>query len=134
MQVLPGPASTGVRRKGAPGPPRFATGLRLLCDRSGIAGDGTYSIDLNGSSQGVIAQVLATQPGTTYGVQFLGSANCVTYSGQSCATTCTAGAIAWPAAALVGCCAKTSAAAGPDAIENVSLVAGVKPLAVALSR
>ncbi len=52
------------------------------------AGDGHYSIDLNGSSQGVLAQVFTTEPGKTYGVQFLGDANCVNVSGQSCASTC----------------------------------------------
>ena len=32
--------------------------------------------------------MLPTEVGKTYGVQFLGSANCVTYSGQSCSTSC----------------------------------------------
>ncbi len=53
------------------------------------AGSGAYSIDLNGSQQGVIAQSFTTVAGTRYAVSFLGNANCVSYAGQSCATQCT---------------------------------------------
>lgn len=53
------------------------------------AGEGTYSIDLNQLTQGLVAQTFATEPGKTYGVLFLASANCIMVGGQSCALTCT---------------------------------------------
>src|SRR6266566_3072740 len=47
--------------------------------------------------------------------------------------TCTAGVIAAPAAALLGCTVKTSFAAAPTLMLNALLVALVRPVAVAVS-
>src|SRR5436189_264607 len=47
--------------------------------------------------------------------------------------TCTAGVIAAPAAALLGCTVKTSFAAAPALMLNAVLVALVRPVADALS-
>jgi cysteine-rich repeat protein len=52
------------------------------------AGDGTFSIDLNGSNaQGVIAQSFTTAVGATYGLTFLGNANCAA-PGDGCGEMC----------------------------------------------
>src|SRR5438132_344872 len=47
--------------------------------------------------------------------------------------TCTAGVIAAPAAALLGCTVKTSFAAAPTPMLNALLVAPVRPVADAVS-
>ena len=47
--------------------------------------------------------------------------------------TCTAGVIAAPAAAVLGCTVKTSFAAAPALIVNALLVAPVRPVADAVS-
>src|SRR5436853_304578 len=47
--------------------------------------------------------------------------------------TCTAGVIAAPAAALLGCTVKTSFAAAPTPMLNALLVAPVRPVAAALT-
>src|SRR5438552_1956731 len=47
--------------------------------------------------------------------------------------TCTAGVIAAPAAALLGCTVKTSFAAAPAVMLNALLVAPVRPVADAVS-
>jgi len=51
----------------------------------------------------------------------------------SCAVTCTAGAMATPAVALLGWTLKTSCAAAPTVTLNALLVAGVTPVAAAAS-
>src|SRR5437867_2602919 len=51
----------------------------------------------------------------------------------SCAVTRTAGAMATPAVALLGCTLNTSCAAAPTVTLNAVLVAGVTPVAVAAS-
>ncbi|MBM4361135.1 MAG: DUF642 domain-containing protein, partial [Deltaproteobacteria bacterium] len=52
------------------------------------AGAGQFSIDMNGSTRGELAQTLTTVAGERYTVTLLGSANCVEQSGQSCSRTC----------------------------------------------
>ncbi len=51
----------------------------------------------------------------------------------SCALTSTAGLIAWPATALLGCAVNTSWVAGPGVMSKGALVAASSPVVVALS-
>src|SRR2546425_34567 len=51
----------------------------------------------------------------------------------SCAVTCTAGAIAWPAVVVPGCPVNASCVAGPGVMLNAALAVPVRPAAVAAS-
>src|SRR2546427_315005 len=54
------------------------------------------------------------------------------FPSASCAVTCSAGVIAAPAVALLGCPLNTSCVATPGVTVNAALVAPVNPLALAV--